>query len=206
MFIPEISYFYVDRALSIFGKLLTGGVAPLVSIAIYVFTALSLYTVAKRRGIAAPWLAWVPVAGLWVLGSLSDQYRYLTQGQIRHKRISLLVWTGASWVLTGGIVVGTIAAIAGASVGAILTVLCLALAVAQPLSMWCCISWRCTMSMPPAIPRTRRCIWCCPFSSDSWCPCSCSSPGTWRRVCPPERKRRRMLPLRKVRNSEFACR
>ena len=130
MFIPEISYFYVDRALSIFGKLLTGGVAPLVSIAIYVLTALSLYTVAKRRGIAAPWLAWVPVARLWVLGSLSDQYRYLTQGQIRHKRISLLVWTGASWVLTGGIVVGTIAAIAGASVGAILTVLCLALAVA----------------------------------------------------------------------------
>ena len=128
MFIPEISYFYVDRALSIFGKLLTGGVAPLVSIAIYVFMALSLYTVAKRRGIAAPWLAWVPVARLWVLGSLSDQYRYLTQGQIRHKRISLLVWTGASWVLTGGIVVGTIAAIAGASVGAILTVLCLALA------------------------------------------------------------------------------
>lgn len=130
MFIPEISYFYVDRALSIFGKLLTGGVAPLVSIAIYVLTALSLYTVAKRRGIAAPWLAWVPVARLWVLGSLSDQYRYLTQGQIRHKRISLLVWTGASWVLTGGIVVGTIAAIAGASVGAVLTVLCLALAVA----------------------------------------------------------------------------
>ena len=130
MFIPEISYFYVDRALSIFGKLLTGGVAPLVSIAIYVFTALSLYTVAKRRGIAAPWLAWVPVARLWVLGSLSDQYRYLTQGQIRHKRISLLVWTGASWVLTGGSVVGAIAAIAGASVGAVLTVLCLALAVA----------------------------------------------------------------------------
>ena len=129
MFIPEISYFYVDRALSIFGKLLTGGVAPLVSIAIYVFTALSLYTVAKRRGIAAPWLAWVPVARRWVLGSLSDQYRYLTQGQIRHKRISLLVWTGVSWVLTGGIVVGAIAAIAGASVGAVLTVLCLALAV-----------------------------------------------------------------------------
>ena len=129
MFIPKISYFYVDRALSIFGKLLTCGVAPLVSIAIYVFTALALYTIAKRRGIAAPWLAWVPVARLWVLGSLSDQYRYLTQGQIRHKRIMLLVWKGVSWVLTGGIVVSAIAAIAGASVGAILTVLCLALVV-----------------------------------------------------------------------------
>ena len=40
MFIPKISYFYVDRALSIFGKLLTGGVAPLVSIAISVLTAI----------------------------------------------------------------------------------------------------------------------------------------------------------------------
>ena len=129
MFIPKISYFYVDRALSIFGKLLTGGVAPLVSIAIYVFTALALYTIAKRRGIAAPWLAWVPVARQWVLGSLSDQYRYLTQGQLKHKRIMLLVWKGGSWVLTGGIVGSAIAAIAGASVGAILTVLCLALVV-----------------------------------------------------------------------------
>lgn len=129
MFIPKISYFYVDRALSIFGKLLAGGVAPLVSIAIYVFTALSLYTIARRRGIACPWLAWVPVANLWLMGSLSDQYRYLTQGQIRHKRISLPVWKGTGWVLTGGIVGGVIAAFAGAGVGAILTVLCLALAV-----------------------------------------------------------------------------
>lgn len=129
MFIPKIGYFYVDRALSIFGKLLTGGVAPLVSIAIYVFTALALYTIAKRRGIACAWLAWVPVARLWVLGSLSDQYRYLTQGQLKHKRITLLVWKGVSWVLTGGIVVSAIAAVAGASVGAILTVLCLTLVV-----------------------------------------------------------------------------
>ena len=130
MFFPKISYYYLDRALSIFGKLLTGGVAPLVSIAIYVFTALSLYTIAKRRGIACPWLAWVPVANLWLLGSLSDQYRYLTQGQIKHKRISLLVWKGVSWVLTGSIVGAVIAAFAGASVGAVLMVLCLALVVA----------------------------------------------------------------------------
>ena len=129
MIFPEYGLFYFDQALSLFGRVLTEGVMPLASIAVYVFTALSLYTIARRRGISAPWLAWVPVARLWVLGSLSDQYRYLTQGQIRHKRISLLVWTGASWVLTGGIVVGAIAAIAGASVGAVLTVLCLALAV-----------------------------------------------------------------------------
>ena len=125
MFIPEISYFYVDRALSIFGKLLTGGVAPLVSIAIYVFTALSLYTVAKRRGIAAPWLAWVPVANLWVLGSISDQYRYLTQGQMKHKRVTLLIWECVSCAMIAGVVVSAFLAVAGESVQAIVTLLSL---------------------------------------------------------------------------------
>ena len=127
MFIPEISYFYVDRALSIFGKLLTGGVAPLVSIAIYVFTALSLYTVAKRRGIAAPWLAWVPVANLWVLGSISDQYRYLTQGQMKHKRVTLLIWECVSCAMIAGVVVSAFLAVAGESVQAIVTLLSLVL-------------------------------------------------------------------------------
>ena len=127
MFIPKISYFYVDRALSIFGKLLTGGVAPLVSIAIYVFTALSLYTVAKRRGIAAPWLAWVPVANLWVLGSISDQYRYLTQGQMKHKRVTLLIWECVSCAMIAGVVVSAFLAVAGESVQAIVTLLSLVL-------------------------------------------------------------------------------
>ena len=127
MFIPKISYFYVDRALSIFGKLLTGGVAPLVSIAIYVFTALALYTIAKRRGIAAPWLAWVPVANLWVLGSISDQYRYLTQGQMKHKRVTLLIWECVSCAMIAGVVVSAFLAVAGESVQAIVTLLSLVL-------------------------------------------------------------------------------
>ena len=45
------------------------------SIAAYVLQALGLYTIAKRRGISNPWLAWVPVAWVWVLGSISDQFR-----------------------------------------------------------------------------------------------------------------------------------
>ena len=62
----------------------------LISIAVYVFTALGLYTLAQRRGLRNPWLAWIPVANVWILGSLSDQYRYVVRGQVRSKRKVLL--------------------------------------------------------------------------------------------------------------------
>ena len=57
----------------------------------YVFTALSLYTIAQRRGIKNPWMAWVPVLNYWILGSISDQYRYVVRGQVRNRRKVLLI-------------------------------------------------------------------------------------------------------------------
>lgn len=69
------------------GQLLT---SSLFSIASYVMTALALYTIAKRRGLHKPWLAWIPVADSWLLGSISDQYRYVAKGQTKSKRKWLL--------------------------------------------------------------------------------------------------------------------
>lgn len=71
--------------------LLTALPAMLFRIACYVLTSVGLYTMAKSRGISSPWLAWIPVANLWLIGSLSDQYRYVTRGQIKNKRMILLV-------------------------------------------------------------------------------------------------------------------
>ena len=51
----------------------------------------ALYTVAKRRGLKNPWLAWIPVADSYLLGSLSDQYRYVVNGENKSKRKILLV-------------------------------------------------------------------------------------------------------------------
>lgn len=59
-------------------------------ITLYVFNALGMYTIAKRRGIYRPWLSWIPVTNAWVLGSISDQYQYLTKGAIRSRRKLLL--------------------------------------------------------------------------------------------------------------------
>ena len=127
MFYPNYfvhGYGNIASALSTLGKILGGGVMPLVSLAIYVFTALSLYTIAQKRGIACPWLAWIPVANLWLLGSLSDQYRYLTRGQRRHKRVVLLVLE-----IVEAVLLGTVAgmAVAVAAVGSASTVIALVL-------------------------------------------------------------------------------
>ena len=63
----------------------------LLGILSYIFTSLGLYTIAKRRGLRNPWLSWIPVANVWILGSLSDQYRYVVKGENKSKRKVLLV-------------------------------------------------------------------------------------------------------------------
>ena len=62
-----------------------------VSIFAYVFQSVSMYSIAKRRGINRPWLSWVPLGNLWMLGCISDQYRYVAKGQVKNKRKSLLI-------------------------------------------------------------------------------------------------------------------
>ena len=59
-------------------------------IAIYILQALGIYTIAMRRGIKHPWMAWLPLVNMWVLGSISDQYRYVVKGQIRNRRKVLI--------------------------------------------------------------------------------------------------------------------
>lgn len=62
----------------------------LASLAIYIFTGLGLYTIAKRRGIHNPWLAWVPFANSWLIGCISDQYRSVARGEVKNRRKVLL--------------------------------------------------------------------------------------------------------------------
>lgn len=75
------------------------------SILVYILQALALYTIAKRRGIRKPWLAWIPFGNSWILGSLSDQYRYVTKREIKNKRKSLLGLEIAMSVLVIAVVV-----------------------------------------------------------------------------------------------------
>ena len=76
----------------------------LIGIAFYVLYSLGLFTMAKRRGIHCYGLAWVPVANLWILGSISDQYKYVTTGKNQKRRGILLGLCIALTVLAVGIV------------------------------------------------------------------------------------------------------
>ncbi len=70
--------------------LVTGIPSGLLGLASYILTALALYTLADRRGLNKPWLAWIPVVNCWILGSLSDQYQYVVRGENKSKRKWLL--------------------------------------------------------------------------------------------------------------------
>ncbi len=70
--------------------LIYAGFMMAVGIGIYVLQALSFYTIAKRRGIKKPWLSWIPVGDVWILGCISDQFRYVVKGQVKNKRKALL--------------------------------------------------------------------------------------------------------------------
>lgn len=56
----------------------------------YVLQSLGIHTMAKRRGIHHPWLSWLPLGHVWILGSISDQYQYLVKGRVTNRRKVLL--------------------------------------------------------------------------------------------------------------------
>lgn len=76
----------------------------LIGIAFYVLYSLGLFTMARRRGIHCYGLAWVPVASLWILGSISDQYKYVTAGKNQKRRGILLGLCIAMVVLTAAVI------------------------------------------------------------------------------------------------------
>lgn len=94
------SYAYTDgieEVLAVNG--VSAAFSGVINLAVFVFTALALYSLAKNRGIRNPWLAWVPVANVWILGSLSDQYRYVVRGENKAKRKILVVLSVVQAVL-----------------------------------------------------------------------------------------------------------
>ena len=81
-----------DLLLQIAGILVFAGLAILLlAVVVYVFQSIGLYTIAKRRGIQNPWLAWLPIGSEWIAGSIADQYRYVVKGEVKNKRKTLLI-------------------------------------------------------------------------------------------------------------------
>lgn len=79
---------FLSLILGIYGVVLVFSL--ILGIACYILSALSVQQIARRRGLSNPWLAWLPVGSEWIIGSISDQYRYLVKGEVRNKRKALL--------------------------------------------------------------------------------------------------------------------
>lgn len=97
-YVPEYGFDYsaiVGDAAQITGTVfLVAMIAYLVllvyGIAAYIMGSLGYYTIAMRRGIRHPWLAWVPFGKVWILGSIADQYQFVSLGQVKNRRKVLL--------------------------------------------------------------------------------------------------------------------
>ena len=83
----------------------------------YILQSVGFYKIAKRRGIHNPWLAWLPIGNMWILGSLSDQYQYVAKGKLRNRRKMLLGLNIAMIALAIPVVIGYVAMIAGIVTG-----------------------------------------------------------------------------------------
>lgn len=116
-------YFYADDSIGMIGGAEAGAVGVLgvfflvygiimlftlaYSITTYVLYSLGLYTIAQRRRIRKPWLAWIPVGNLWLLGCISDQYQHMAKGKITGRRkilLGLSIATVAIYFLFGVII------------------------------------------------------------------------------------------------------
>ena len=75
------------------------------AIAAYILSSLAIFTIAKRRCIKKPWMAWVPVVNVWIVGSIADQYCYVTKREVKNNRKVLLALSIAMTALCAALIV-----------------------------------------------------------------------------------------------------
>ena len=63
----------------------------------YIIKSYSIYVLASRRKISKAWLAWIPIASCWTVGSLADDYD-LQHGIKRKWRVVLLTLNIVMWM------------------------------------------------------------------------------------------------------------
>ena len=73
-------------------------------IANYVLTSLSLHKIAERRQIKNPWLAWLPYANYWIIGSIADDY----DARLGHNRKWRVIMLSMSLSFVGAFMVSYI--------------------------------------------------------------------------------------------------
>lgn len=80
----------MDSLIMVVGVLMMASLIPMIfGLVCYVLESMSMYAIAKRRGINHAWLAWIPVLNTWVWGSISDQYKLAARNKSTNRKILL---------------------------------------------------------------------------------------------------------------------
>ncbi len=122
---------------------LIGIVSLAISVTTYILQSFGMYKMASRRGIKNPWLAWIPVGNLWIMGSISDQYQYVAKGKTTNRRKLLLGLSIGFFALYLGIIIcsvlagfmAAIGSVGGAATTGFLTVFLVLLLLADAIAM-----------------------------------------------------------------------
>ena len=80
-----------DAFAAVAAESLLSPITLILSLASYILLGIGMYTIAKRRGINHAWLAWIPIGKTWLLGCISDQYRYVARREEKRKRTAMLI-------------------------------------------------------------------------------------------------------------------
>lgn len=71
----------------------------------YVLYSLGLDTISRRRGVAHPWLSWIPCVNCFQLGCIADQYKLTRIGHRGIMRWVLLILGFVNAAVIGGFIV-----------------------------------------------------------------------------------------------------
>lgn len=79
----------------------------LISIGLYILSSLGLYKLAQNKGLENPWLAWVPIANLYILGKIINNLKVCGY-DIPYIEVVLPVGCLVSYLLNNVAVIGFI--------------------------------------------------------------------------------------------------
>lgn len=68
----------------------TGVIATVFALIMYIFEAIGLYSVAKRRGLKHPFMAWIPYTNTYLFGKAAEQYETAVKGKSKNYKAILL--------------------------------------------------------------------------------------------------------------------
>lgn len=100
-------YAAILEAVSAGTKFVQAVLGLLMSLAVYILQGIALYRMAKKLGIGSPWLVFVPIANVWILGKIADV------GEAKPKHAKRLL-------ISSAIMLVPCAGVSGAAAGAVL--------------------------------------------------------------------------------------